>query len=143
MRKFTGLLCAAVIVTSLCSCAPRQARVLRAGHGLAEVHWSEDELAQATATRPMRTSAETSHSVLRLAGAEVPHTHDRHDLTCVLLRGRARLHLGADVYDVVPGDVMDIPRGTVHWAEAIDEDACEVYVIFSPAFDGNDFHEVK
>lgn len=100
--------------------------------------WTTDELAKPIAVRPLRRTAETSVSLIRLAKAEQPHIHKDHDLVVVLLSGTARLHLGNRTIDVRPGDVMEIPRGVVHWAENTGPEASEVYAIFSPPYDGRD-----
>jgi mannose-6-phosphate isomerase-like protein (cupin superfamily) len=100
--------------------------------------WSEAEQAKPIAVRRLRSTAEISISLIRLAGAEQPHIHKDHDLVVVLLSGQARLHLGNRTVDVRPGDVMEIPRGVVHWAENTGPGASEVYAIFSPPFDGRD-----
>jgi mannose-6-phosphate isomerase-like protein (cupin superfamily) len=100
--------------------------------------WTADELAKPIAVRPLRRSAEVSVSLIRLAGAEQPHIHRNHDLVVMVLSGRARLHLGDRTVEVRPGDVMEIPRGAVHWAENTGPGASEVYAIFSPPYDGRD-----
>ena len=100
--------------------------------------WSPAEQEKAIAVRRLRSTAETSVSLIRLAGAEQPHIHKDHDLVVVMLAGSARLHLGNRTVEVHPGDVMEIPRGVVHWAENIGPGASEVYAIFSPPYDGLD-----
>lgn len=100
--------------------------------------WTPDELEKTIAVRRLRATSEVSVSLIRLAGAEQPHMHKDHDLVVVMLSGAARLHLGNRTVDVRPGDVMEIPRGVVHWAENTGPEASEVYAIFSPPYDGRD-----
>jgi mannose-6-phosphate isomerase-like protein (cupin superfamily) len=100
--------------------------------------WSEAEQGRNIAVRRLRATSEVSISLIRLAGAEQPHLHKDHDLVVVLLSGSARLHLGNRTVEVGPGDVMEIPRGVVHWAENTGPGASEVYAIFSPPYDGLD-----
>ncbi len=100
--------------------------------------WTPSELAKPIAVRRLRETKETSVSLIRLAGSEQPHIHKDHDLVVVLLSGQARLHLGNRVVDGRPGDVMEIPRGVVHWAKNTGPDASLVYAIFSPPYDGLD-----
>jgi mannose-6-phosphate isomerase-like protein (cupin superfamily) len=100
--------------------------------------WSAAEQEKAIAVRRLRATAETSVSLIRLAGAEQPHVHKDHDLVVVMLAGSARLHLGNRTVEVRPGDVMEIPRGVVHWAENTGPGASEVYAIFSPPYNGLD-----
>jgi mannose-6-phosphate isomerase-like protein (cupin superfamily) len=100
--------------------------------------WTPSEMEKQIAVRRLRSTAEISVSLIRLAGAEQPHIHKDHDLVVVLLAGQARLHVGNRTVDVRPGDVMEIPRGVVHWAENTGPEASEVYAIFSPPYDGRD-----
>jgi mannose-6-phosphate isomerase-like protein (cupin superfamily) len=100
--------------------------------------WSQAEQAKPIAVRRLRSTAETSVSLIRIAGAEQPHMHKNHDLVVMMLSGSARLHLGNRTVEVRPGDVMEIPRGVVHWAENTGPEASEVYAIFSPPYDGLD-----
>lgn len=48
-------------------------------------------------------------------GSEPPlHIHHAADETFYLLEGRMQFHVGDEVHDAVPGDVMFVPRGTPH-----------------------------
>ena len=58
-----------------------------------------------------------------------PHAHE-HEQTGVLVKGRLRLYIGDEAYDVEPGDSWCIAGGVEHGADAI-EDAVAVEV-FSP-----------
>ena len=57
------------------------------------------------------------------------HSHP-HEQTGYLVAGHIRLTIGADAYDVLPGDSWCIPGGILHCAEII-EDSVAVEV-FSP-----------
>jgi quercetin dioxygenase-like cupin family protein len=127
---------------ALCACAPDRGRVVSAQQDLLDPAWTPEELAKPIAVRRLRATPAMSVSVIRLAGAEQPHIHQEHDLVVVLLTGEARLHLGGRVVAVHSGDVMEIPRGTVHWAENAGPGASEVYAVFSPPYDGLDSHPV-
>ena len=113
-------------------------RVISPESDVSDFAWTVEEMAKSIAIRRWHVTEETSVSLIRLAGAEQPHMHKNHDLIVVLLSGSARLHLGQRVIDVYPGDVMEIPRGMVHWAENTGSSASEVYAIFSPPYDGQD-----
>jgi mannose-6-phosphate isomerase-like protein (cupin superfamily) len=117
---------------------PARGRVITTLPDAVDPLWTEAELAKPIAVRRLRATTETSISLIRLAGAEQPHIHKDHDLVVVLLAGQARVHLGDHVVEVHPGDVMEIPRGTVHWAENTGASASEVYAVFSPPYDGRD-----
>jgi len=62
--------------------------------------------------------------------SQLPRHSHPHEQTGYLVKGRMRLFIGADAYDVAPGDSWCIPGGVEHGAE-IFEDAVAVEV-FSP-----------
>jgi len=134
------VLLACVLVTIGCTSTqpPVRGRVITTLPDPVNPLWSEAEQARNIAVRRLRATAEVSVSLIRLAGAEQPHFHKDHDLVVVLLSGSARLHLGNRTVEVHPGDVMEIPRGVVHWAENTGPGASEVYAIFSPPYNGLD-----
>jgi quercetin dioxygenase-like cupin family protein len=126
-------------------CAPsarpeHSGRIVAADQVIDSPLWSEQERARPIAARLLHTSEFASAHLIRLQGAETPHTHDQHDLTVTMLSGSAVLHLGDSAFAVHPGDVMDIPHGTPHWAENVGTDASVVYAVFSPPYDGTDMH---
>lgn len=137
MRPVLILLSLAVIG---CASAPPpvRGRVITTLPDPVDPLWTPGEQEKAIAVRRLRATAETSVSLIRLAGAEQPHMHKDHDLVVMLLTGQARVHLGDHTVEVHPGDVMEIPRGVVHWAENTGPGASEVYAIFSPPYDGRD-----
>ncbi|MBA3698570.1 MAG: cupin domain-containing protein [Planctomycetes bacterium] len=132
------LACALIIIGCSSPQPPVRGRVITTLPDPVNPLWSESEQAKPIAVRRLRSTKETSVSLIRLAGAEQPHIHKDHDLVVVLLSGSARLHLGMNTVEVHPGDVMEIPRGVVHWAENTGPGASEVYAIFSPPYDGLD-----
>jgi mannose-6-phosphate isomerase-like protein (cupin superfamily) len=105
------------------------------------VEWTEADRAKPIAKLDVSRDASSSHHIIRLAGPEKPHVHDRHDLTVSVMSGRARLHVADEVHEMGPGDVALIPHGMRHWAEPIGGVA-QAYVIFTPPFDGADTRPV-
>jgi quercetin dioxygenase-like cupin family protein len=128
----------ATVLLLTAACAPPPGRVVTADGPAAPMVWSAEEQAKPIAVRKLRATPGTSLSLIRLRGAEKPHIHQDHDLVVTMLAGGGVLHLGARAIPVHPGDVMEIPRGTVHWAENTDPVASEVYAVFSPPYDGLD-----
>ena len=110
--------------------------------GLWQPKWSKNELAQEIVVRNLRFTPETSHHIIRLITAERPHIHRNHDLTVFVLKGKALMHLGEERLVVNAGDVIEIPRGIVHWAENLENGGSEVYAIFNPPYYGKDHHPV-
>lgn len=108
-----------------------------------EIRWSKEDLRRDVAVKFLTKTDEASLHLVRLRGAEKPHVHDRHDLTVFVLKGKARLHLAGRTSVVKKGDLIVIPRGTVHWAESKSHESTEAYAVFSPPFDGEDHREVS
>ncbi|MFH2220492.1 MAG: cupin domain-containing protein [Pseudomonadota bacterium] len=67
--------------------------------------------------------------LLEKGGVLPRHAHP-HEQTGYLVKGRIRLSIGADEYDVRPGDSWCVPGGVEHGAVVV-EDAVAVEV-FSP-----------
>jgi quercetin dioxygenase-like cupin family protein len=63
-------------------------------------------------------------------GSTLPRHAHPHEQTGYLVKGRLRLFLGADDYEVQPGDSWCIPSGVKHGAEIL-EDSVAIEV-FSP-----------
>lgn len=79
-----------------------------------------------------------SHHLVQVRGGEEPHVHQRHDLTVVMLRGAAVLTVDAEESAIVAGDAVFIPRGRAHFVRNTGREAAVAFVIFSPAFQGDD-----
>lgn len=67
------------------------------------------------------------------------HYHRLHDETVVVLSGAGKMRLGDAWHELAAGDVLAMPRGTVHALEVTEAPLAAVSV-FSPAFDGQDRH---
>jgi mannose-6-phosphate isomerase-like protein (cupin superfamily) len=65
------------------------------------------------------------------------HFHERHEETLFIVSGRAEMRIGEDTITVKPGDVVFLPKRTVHSFKPISDD-CVVVSTFSPKFDGVD-----
>jgi quercetin dioxygenase-like cupin family protein len=100
--------------------------------------WTDEELAKDVALRTLRQTDAASFHLVRIAKSEKPHAHDRSELTIVLLSGALSMHVAGHATPVRPGDVIDVPRGVVHWAENVGPGPSVAYIVFSPAFDGKD-----
>lgn len=60
-----------------------------------------------------------------------PHHHPEEQIFYVL-RGRARFHLGDEIYDVEPGSVCVIPPNVVHYSEVVGREPALFLDAFSP-----------
>ena len=100
--------------------------------------WTAAELQLEIAVKPLYRSKEASTHLIRLKGKEKPHFHDHHDLSVSVLSGKSVIHFKDREVTMMPGDVVFIPQGILHWAENIDPSASVVFAVFSPAFSGKD-----
>jgi mannose-6-phosphate isomerase-like protein (cupin superfamily) len=102
------------------------------------IQWNREEMDRDMALRTIRITPEASFHLVRIRTAEKPHVHDFHDGTVFVLSGKLRVRLADRTVTVGPGDVIEIPRGVLHWAENLDQSASEAYVIYTPPYDGED-----
>ncbi len=122
----------------LTGCQALNGRIFSGG-GLQTVEWSAEEKAKEVSIRNLGENAHASFHLVRLSGAEKPHVHDFHDGTVFLLKGKARVYFEEKVIEMKPGDLLQIPKGRMHWARNLTPDATEAYVVFTPPFDGKDY----
>tara|TARA_B100000315_G_scaffold212344_1_gene209666 strand:- start:5695 stop:6117 length:423 start_codon:yes stop_codon:yes gene_type:complete len=107
------------------------------------VQWSQDELTMDVVVKNLGATAEASFHLVRLKGAEVPHIHDRHDLTVFILAGNSVVNFKDHTVLMGPGDLIKIPQGLWHWAKNIGQNPTKAYAIFTPPFDGKDRRVVE
>lgn len=123
----------------LSACAAPRGGVIQRPHILLDTFaWTDEEAAQPLVFKLLGQTNEASYHLIRVGASESPHTHDRHDIIVTVLRGRAKLHLADRLFPVRPGDVIEIPRGVVHWAELKGKETCEIFAVITPPFDGKD-----
>jgi quercetin dioxygenase-like cupin family protein len=122
---------------SACVSAPTGV-IHRPDSSLDSFQWTAEEKAQPLVFRLLGKTNEASYHVIRVGASEEPHTHNRHDIVVTVLRGAATLHLADRTFPVRPGEVIEIPRGVVHWAEMAEGAVCEIFAVITPPFDGKD-----
>jgi mannose-6-phosphate isomerase-like protein (cupin superfamily) len=77
---------------------------------------------------------EQSHNLLvQVRDREPLHLHADSDITVYLLRGHGKIRLGDRQLPVRAGDVMHIPRGTIHAFINEDREPAAALVVYSPA----------
>ena len=110
---------------------------------LEEPVWTSEELQVDISRKLIKNTEGASFFWIRLKGSETPHTHNIHDLTVVMIHGEALVHLGAKAEKVQTGDVIEIPRETVHWAENRGSKPALIYAVFTPFLEGKDYQPVE
>jgi quercetin dioxygenase-like cupin family protein len=64
---------------------------------------------------------------MKKGGTVPPHSHP-HEQTGYLVKGRMRLTIGEETFDVAPGDGWCIPGDMSHWGEVLEDSiAIEVF----------------
>jgi mannose-6-phosphate isomerase-like protein (cupin superfamily) len=84
-----------------------------------------------------------SNHIVVVRSRELPHRHNRHDSTVMLLQGRGTIVIGKESKRVRPGAVLFIPRGTIHHFTNGARKPSVALVVFSPPFDGQDREVVR
>lgn len=108
------------------------------------INWTNEERLQDVAVRSIRVTRNASYHMICLNTAEKPHVHDQHDMVVTMLSGSAKLHLNLKTYDLNPGDVVEVPRGTLHWVENTGGKLpAEAFAVFTPPYQGKDIRFVN
>jgi quercetin dioxygenase-like cupin family protein len=89
----------------------------------------------------MKTDGESTHGAYSLVEYTVPpgvdgppmHTHTREDESFVCLAGRLEVSLGGDVFELVHGDYLLLPRHVPHAFRNPYDDEARVMSVVSPA----------
>jgi mannose-6-phosphate isomerase-like protein (cupin superfamily) len=79
-----------------------------------------------------------SHHIVQIRDRELPHVHERHDLTVVVLRGGGALTVDQRALEMSTGDAAFVPRGRSHFFRNAGNAPAVALVTFSPPFDGTD-----
>ena len=66
------------------------------------------------------------------------HRHDAHTETVYILEGEGRMQLGDAVFNVHPGSLITIPKGTPHAVKVTSATPMKVLSVQSPFYDGKD-----
>jgi len=81
---------------------------------------------------------EMSHHLVQIRDREAPHLHKIHDLTVVVLKGKGYLILEQKRIELIRGNILFIPRGSVHYFVNTFSEPSVALAVFSPVFDGKD-----
>lgn len=66
-------------------------------------------------------------------GGNPPHIHRREDETFHLLQGKLTVHVDGETLTASPGDVVHLPRETVHWVQNTGKEDAKLVVLVTPA----------
>ncbi len=71
----------------------------------------------------------------RKGTGSTPHSHPNEEQFILVLEGRRYFIVGDEERIIEPGDLVHVPRGTVHGGRTLDDTAV-MFVVKSPAGDG-------
>ena len=91
---------------------------------------------------PWGDAPDASFLLLAAETDEVPHVHDEHDLTVVILDGAGWLAVEDRRWDLAAGDVVHVRRGTVHHFHPAPGRPVIGLAIYTPILVGRDFRAV-
>lgn len=103
----------------------------------------DTDWAQGVKVKNLSKSEQASAHIVWIKTEEKLHVHSKHDATVVVLKGKGTFHYGSQDFQVKPGDVFTVTRGTAHAFRNESKDPTAIYVVFSPPFDGKDVIEVN
>lgn len=138
-----AVLSLALVPLLFIGCGGSRVQILTPGVDKRTVEWTEKEQSQIQSMKTLHTWSGTSVHGFRLAGRSDSRVHDRHDLTVVVLGGRADVRLAGKWQSVNPGDIIEIPRGSPYQLDRLGSEAAEFYFIYYPPYDGKDLRNVE
>ena len=129
---------------NILACAPSPHFYLQDGGQLTHAH-----LEEVLAEKPLSPDQnirvvtlgrgkEMSHHLVQIRDREAPHLHKIHDLTVVVLKGKGYLILERKRIELIRGDILFVPRGSVHYFVNTFSEPSVALAVFSPVFDGKD-----
>jgi mannose-6-phosphate isomerase-like protein (cupin superfamily) len=81
---------------------------------------------------------QASVNVWQMTKGLPPHLHRQHEEVIIVQSGRARARIGDRTLIMQAGDILLIPKGTIHQVRALGDEPFRGISVFAPAFDGKD-----
>ncbi|MFI5135487.1 MAG: cupin domain-containing protein [Chitinophagales bacterium] len=90
------------------------------------------------ATQVIRSDSNFTSTVIWIKKEVTPHYHASHTEQVYVIEGTGQMLVGNDHFDVGPGDIIYIPKGTIHALRVTSKLPMKVLSIQTPTFDGSD-----
>jgi len=71
------------------------------------------------------------------SGGALPHAHPGIEQVCYLLEGTAHVEVGAEAFDMAPGDSCFFPADSLHLFQVTSTEPVKLLVIYSPPYEEN------
>ena len=90
-------------------------------------------------TQEMNSDSMSTSTVIWIKQEVKPHYHANHTEQVYVIEGQGQMLVGTKTYNVGPGDLIYIPKGTIHALRVLGKDKpMKVLSIQTPQFDGSD-----
>ncbi|MFM9945832.1 MAG: cupin domain-containing protein [Bacteroidia bacterium] len=108
----------------------------------AQVHIAPDTIhftnVPGTQVKKLGSDSLSSTFLIRIVTEVKPHYHANHTENVIVVKGSGIMKLGEKIINIKKGDIIIIPKGTVHSVISTGKKALKVISIQSPFFDGKD-----
>lgn len=89
-------------------------------------------------TQTINSDSSVTSNVIWIKSEVIPHYHADHSEHVMVVEGEGQLLLGHQTFFVKPGDLVYIPKGTIHALRVTSKLPMKVLSIQTPQFDGSD-----
>lgn len=89
-------------------------------------------------TLPLESDELSSSFVIWIKKSVPAHFHREHSEQVLVLAGEGIIQMSGQGYRIVPGDLINIPKGVAHSVSVTSQEPLKVLSIQSPRFDGKD-----
>jgi len=89
-------------------------------------------------TQTMSSDSSFTSTVIWIKSEVKPHYHANHSEQVLVIEGEGQMLLGHQTFFVKPGDLIYIPKGTIHALRVTSKLPMKVLSIQTPQFDGSD-----
>jgi quercetin dioxygenase-like cupin family protein len=102
------------------------------------VHRTPIDPKTGAALTPVASGEFATVNVWQLAGTLPAHFHRAHEEVVIVQSGKGEVQVGEHTYAMQTGDILLIPKNTVHSVHATGPVPFRGISVFGPAFDGQD-----
>ena len=75
-----------------------------------------------------------AHATVQPGRASIPHILEESSEVYYILSGRGRAHIGAQIYDMQPGDTLLIPAGVSQYIECVGTEMLTFLCVVAPPY---------
>jgi len=90
------------------------------------------------AMQTIKSDSNSTSTVIWIKKELAPHYHASHTEQIYVVEGTGQMLVGNENFDVGPGDLIYIPKGTIHALRVTSKLPMKVLSIQTPQFDGSD-----